>query len=151
MNKWNFGKRMSMPCDWTPAIHCYMMSTKSFLLSYSASTKHCCKNPIWHYRKQEYITPVLYDPHWLPIQQRIKLKVITLTFKCIYGLAPDYLSELIEPYQPTRDLQTMDTLSLKVPLNRTLHGSCSAFKHNRTKAVEPSSTQHLTDLQPRNF
>ena len=35
-----------------------------------------------------HITPVLESLHWLPIKYRIHFKIVLLTFKCIYGLAP---------------------------------------------------------------
>ena len=37
----------------------------------------------------------LEELHWLPIQYRINFKAITLIFRCIHGLAPSYLEELI--------------------------------------------------------
>ena len=42
-----------------------------------------------------HITPTLYELHWLPVSLRIDYKISLLTFKCIYGLAPTYLSDLI--------------------------------------------------------
>ena len=46
--------------------------------------------------KFSHITPALYELHWLlPISLRIDYKILLLTFKCIYGLAPTYLSDLI--------------------------------------------------------
>ena len=41
------------------------------------------------------ITPALYELHWLPVSLRIDYKILLLTFKCIYGLAPTYLSDVI--------------------------------------------------------
>ena len=45
--------------------------------------------------KFSHITPALYELHWLPVSLRIDYKILLLTFKCIYGLAPTYLSDLI--------------------------------------------------------
>ena len=45
--------------------------------------------------KFSHITPALYELHWLPVSFRINYKILLLTFKCIYGLAPTYLSDLI--------------------------------------------------------
>ena len=42
-----------------------------------------------------HFTPALYELHWLPVSLRIDYKILLLTFKCIYGLAPTYLSDLI--------------------------------------------------------
>ena len=42
-----------------------------------------------------HITPILEDLHWLPIKYRIEFKIVLLTFKCLYELAPPYLGDLI--------------------------------------------------------
>ena len=42
-----------------------------------------------------HITPVLFDLHWLPVKSRIIFKTLTLTFKAIHGLAPKYMTDLI--------------------------------------------------------
>ena len=42
-----------------------------------------------------HITPVLCSLHWLPVKFRIDLKILLLTFKAIYGHAPDHLIDLI--------------------------------------------------------
>jgi len=44
-------------------------------------------------RKFDRITPVMQELHWLPVRQRIRFKTAVLVFKCIHGLAPEYLSE----------------------------------------------------------
>ena len=42
----------------------------------------------------EHITPALRDVlHWLPVDQRVLYKIALLTFKCLHGCAPQYLSE----------------------------------------------------------
>lgn len=46
--------------------------------------------------KHSSISPVLHDLHWLRIRQRIMFKVLLLTYKCMNGLAPSYLCELLE-------------------------------------------------------
>ncbi len=57
-------------------------------------------------RKYEHITPVLslMDLHWLPVEQRIKYKILLLTYKSLNGMAPKYLSDL-HRHNPTRQLQ----------------------------------------------
>ncbi len=47
-------------------------------------------------RKYDHISPVMDDFHWLPIWERINYKVLLLTYKSLNGLAPHYLSDLIE-------------------------------------------------------
>jgi hypothetical protein len=42
-----------------------------------------------------HITPIVYRLHWLPIEYRIKFKILLITFKAIHDLAPDYIKDLI--------------------------------------------------------
>ena len=46
-------------------------------------------------RKYDHIMPVLHDLHWLPVQYRIHFKILLLTFKALNGMAPAYISDLI--------------------------------------------------------
>ena len=64
-------------------------------------------------KKNDHITPLLCDLHWLPVKQRIKYKLILLTFKCLHGKAPKYLSDLLETYQPARSLRSSTQCLLK--------------------------------------
>ena len=34
-------------------------------------------------RKCDHITPILFDLHWLPVSERIKFKILLLTFKAL--------------------------------------------------------------------
>ena len=45
--------------------------------------------------KFDNITPVLKKLHWLPMEERVKYKVATLTFRAIRGMAPENISNLI--------------------------------------------------------
>ena len=61
----------------------------------------------------DHVTPCFIQLHWLPIKFRIDFKIAITVFKCIYGLAPEYLCELIEMYKPTRNLRSADKFLLK--------------------------------------
>ena len=45
--------------------------------------------------RREHITPVLKSLHWPKIQDRITYKIMMLTYKSYYNIAPTYLCELI--------------------------------------------------------
>ena len=57
--------------------------------------------------------------HWLPVSFRIDFKILLLTFKCIHGLAPSYLSELVNVRCLDRTLRSSGGLVLDVPKSRT--------------------------------
>ena len=42
-------------------------------------------------RRSEHMTPVLRDLHWLPVRQRITFKTAVLVYKCLHGMASQYL------------------------------------------------------------
>ena len=61
----------------------------------------------------EHVTPCLIELHWLPVAFRIKYKIAVLSFKCLNGLAPKYLADLVEEYQPSRNLRSSSQKMLK--------------------------------------
>ena len=62
-----------------------------------------------------HVTPLLIQLHWLPIEQRITFKIAFITFKALHGSAPDYITELIKPYTPSRSLRSSNKLLLFKP------------------------------------
>ena len=42
-----------------------------------------------------HVTPVLQELHWLPVKFRIHFKSLLLTFNALNGMAPAYISDLI--------------------------------------------------------
>ena len=68
-------------------------------------------------------TPLLQQPHWLPISEQIKYKTVCMCYNAITGSAPSYLSELLHLYSPSRFRSSSDTRMLKLQrFNRKTHG-----------------------------
>ena len=77
-------------------------------------------------RRRDHITPVLESLHWLPVCFRIDFKVLLMVYKCLNGLGPSYLSELLLPYEPSRPLRSSSSRLLVIPKVRThTHGEAS--------------------------
>ena len=57
--------------------------------------------------------------HWLPIEKRIEFKTSILTYKCLEGIASDYLYNLIKKYEPERKLRSNDQELLVIPRKAT--------------------------------
>ena len=55
-------------------------------------------------KKYDHIMPVLINLHWLPVRYRINFKILLLTFKVLYGMAPRYIIGLIHTKTNTRYL-----------------------------------------------
>ena len=69
-------------------------------------------------RRVDHITPVLKSLHWLPVSFRVHFKILLYVFKCLNGLAPEYLSEVLCLYAPVRALRSCDQLLLSCPRSR---------------------------------
>ena len=71
-----------------------------------------------------HITPILLDLHWLPVSERIKFKILLLTFKALHQESPTYIQDLITRYLPSRSLRSSSKLSLNpVSFNLKTYGS----------------------------
>ena len=66
-------------------------------------------------RKFEHVTPLLKQLHWLPIRERIKYKIIYLTFKSLKGQSPQYLADMLKSYTPVRKLRSSSKNLLQIP------------------------------------
>ena len=65
--------------------------------------------------RYDHISPVLKQLHWLPVAQRIKFKILLLTYKALKDCAPSYVKDLLQPYVPTRCLRSASHNLLKKP------------------------------------
>ncbi len=83
----------------------------------------CCKS------KFDHITPVLIDLHWLPVSQRIVYKILVNTFKALNGQSPQYLSQFVVNYKPTRTLRSSSNMLLTENRIKTKYGM-RAFSNN---------------------
>jgi len=78
-------------------------------------------------KQREHVTPTLTRLHWLPVKKRIIYKTLLLTYKCLNGLAPNYLSGLLQEYKPSRVLRSSFKQQLQVPSSRTKYYGGRAF------------------------
>ena len=80
--------------------------------------QNMCAKLVLSRSKYSSSTDALKTLHWLPIRQRIKFKLITIVHKCLYGVSPNYLKDLLSIKQPS--VQTLrssmnDKMLLSVP------------------------------------
>ena len=78
--------------------------------------------------KHDHITPILHQLHWLPVKYRIDFKVLLLTYRALHGTAPEYLSLLIECYEPSRQLRSSSQNLLVMPKFRLKHYGERSFQ-----------------------
>ena len=82
--------------------------------------------------------PLLNSLHWLPLKQRIIFKLLLFVYRTLNNQAPEYLSNCLNLYTPTRSLRSAsDPLRLTYSVTRTLAG-------DRTFTV--SASKYWNDL-----
>ena len=78
-------------------------------------------------RKRDHIRPILMSLHWLLVEARIVFKILNIVYKCLYGSAPSYHVELLETYNPVRELRSASQLLLAVRKSRTKKAGDRSF------------------------
>ena len=99
---------------WTTAVLC----CQAFQTTNVINSKGCKTQLLELWPKCDHISPVLYKLHWLPVKFWIPFKIALLVNCTFHSLASDYLSELINAYQPCCALRSADKLLLAVPFIR---------------------------------
>ena len=88
------------------------------------SVQNAAGRQITRPRKCDYITPILFHLHWLPVSEQINFKILLLTFKALHQQSPTYIQDLITRYLQSRSLQSSFMLSLNpVSFNLKTYGS----------------------------
>ena len=80
--------------------------------------------------KSSHITPVLQHLHWLPVDQRIRFKVLLHAYKAMNDLSPAYIQDLLDEYVPPRPLRSASKSLLCVPKYKTMTFGNRCFKNS---------------------
>ena len=69
-------------------------------------------------------TPLLQELHWLPVDYRIRFKILSLTYKILQQQQqPTYLQPLLSRYIPSRSLRSGEQMQLVIPRTNTRIGT----------------------------
>ena len=113
-------------------VHSFVSST----IDYCNSLMYgCTKNLLSKLQKMQeakkfvHVKPILESLHWLPVSSRIEFKIALLTYKCLNGQAPQYLADLLVPYNSSRQLRSSNKSMLKVPKTKIKTFGSRAFTY----------------------
>jgi hypothetical protein len=77
--------------------------------------QNACAKLIFGKKRNEHVTPLLHDLHWLPIRQRIVFKILLFVFKFYQNTAPLYIMESLSKSE-------RNEFMLNVPRTSTHYG-----------------------------
>jgi len=69
--------------------------------------------------RYEHVKPILRDLHWLRSPERIDFKLAVLTYRCLHGLAPRYLSDYIYSVAVSKCRRLRSSSSSQLVVRRT--------------------------------
>ena len=80
--------------------------------------QNSCARLIYKKGKSDHVSAILYELHWLPCEARTCFKILCYVYKCLHGIAPSYLSELLI-------VKHSQDLTLNIPRTLTSYGDRS--------------------------
>lgn len=109
--------------------------------------QNCAARILMRVRKNQHITPILRNLHWLPVNFRVDYKICLLTHQCVHGSAPAYLKQLIQPYHPIRQLRSTYSHQLQLPRAK-LHSMGERAFQTAAPRLWNALPEHLRAPQP---
>ena len=97
-------------------------------------------------RKYEHITPVMNNLRWLSVPAMLALYDAILTFKCLRGLAPKYLSSRFNTCASVHGRNTRNKNMLDIPAFNTAAGQRS-FIYRAVKCWNMQSLKKLLNVK----
>ena len=95
-----------------------------------------------NHKRRRGVTKLRRELHFLPVNARIDFKILLLTYKCINGLAPSYLRDLITPRKQTGH-------NLRKDNDPTLLEKTFSSKYRHTRAAFSLNAPKLWNGLPR--
>ena len=97
-------------------------------------------------QKFDHITPVLIELKWLSVESMLIYRDCILVFKCLRGLAPDYLAKNFKKRSEIHNKETWNKNKNKmdIPEYRTAAGQRTF--HYQAVSLWHSLSQRLTEL-----
>ena len=103
---------------------------------------------IFKLRKNEHISDSIRSLHWLPVEKRVIFKVLLLTWKCLHGLAPQYLRDLLSIRESSYNTRSSQSLTLSVPRTELITFGDRAFSNAAPRLWNalPAGTRDIQNI-----
>ena len=94
-----------------------------------------CAKLVLQYSKYSSTTQALMDLHWLPIEQQIHYKMLTLMYKGLYNMAPQYIIDLLKANEPKRGNLWSNKAGLKLKVSLVKYNIFAIRSFSYTAAI----------------
>ena len=92
--------------------------------------------------RYDHVTPALRAIRWLPVEEHLKYRETLITYKCMNGLAPPYLSKLFIKRNEIHDLNTRNNKALHIPQHKTVSGQRTFYAPINVKPERGGDGRH---------
>ena len=103
-----------------------LLGTANYHLAMLQRIQNTAYRLIYRKSKSHHVTPLLMQLHWLKVHDHIIYKVAVLMYRCVIGLAPEYLRDLVVK-DHGHSLRSTTTMKLPVSHSRTSITHNSSF------------------------
>ena len=147
------------PSSCEKAVHAFVTSRLDFCNSLLAGVKknsllklqrvqNAAAKVVTKKKKYDHVTPLLQKLHWLPIEKRIIFKILIITYKCLNGVGPFYITSDLLTIQPVRNTRSANTILLHQPRTKLKFAGDRAFSSIAPKLWNslPSKIRESTSL-----
>ena len=110
--------------------NCLLAGLPNSLIQKIQYAQNCAAKVIFRKKKNDHVTPLLKNLHWLPVKQRITYKIVLLCHKILKTNEPAYLRELlIKPHNSRNTRSSNDRTLLFVPRKNLITYGDRSFEH----------------------
>ena len=103
-------------------VNTVLVGISDFLITKLQRVQNSAARLVVHLSRWEHITPVLMQLHWLPVNQRIEYKILLLSFWAQRGVAPSYITNMLDAYRPACALRSANNNDLRVLPSTSRYG-----------------------------
>ncbi len=120
-----------------------MKNIKRLQLSQNSAARVISRAP-----RYSHISDTLRTLHWLPIKRRCQFKTMVMTHKALHAAVPNYVSEMLKWYHPSRLLRSASTTSLVPKRHRTIRLGTRLFDTSAATLWNslPNDVKEITDI-----
>ena len=111
-------------------------------LNFNSHIKSITSAAFYHLKNVARIKGIVSEPD---LERRIDFKTVLLVYKSLHGPAPKYISDTLEPYEPTWTLRTSGRGLLLVPRVSTKQGE-AVFQVYAPKISLPEDVRQASTL-----
>ena len=90
--------------------------------------------------KHDHVGDTLQKLHWLPVRERINYKILLIVYKCLNGMGPQYLTEMLNYSNYSHNIHLVEPFMITALGERAFQKSAPKMWNSLPLAIKQCST-----------